>query len=176
MRRMTILFIGVGMILGVFVAAPGVIRAEEAKSVPAPADIGPVEADRLVREEKAALIDVRTQAEYVFVGHPAGAVNIPWELWNADTYQWTLNPLFDERVKARFTDPNQPLVVICRSANRSRVAGERLLQAGYRRVYNLLEGFEGDKDPKTGLRTLNGWRNRGLPTSYDLDRKLLYFP
>jgi rhodanese-related sulfurtransferase len=180
MKRMTILLTGMILVLAACVTGPSVRRGADAPTTanPAenPADVGPAEAARLAGESGALILDVRTQAEYVFVGHPAGAVNIPLELWDANTYQWSPNPRFEERVKARFPDQGVPLLLICRSANRSRDGAKLLAKAGYRRVYNILEGFEGDKDPKTGLRTLNGWRNRGLPTTYDLDRKLLYFP
>ena len=55
-------------------------------------------------------------------------------------------------------------------------AAERLVALGFARVFNMIESFEGEADPKTKYRTVNGWKNRGLPYTYDLDPKLLWPP
>ena len=71
------------------------------------------------------------------------------------------------------------MILICRSGDRSARAADLLAKAGYRRVYSITEGFEGDaaKDgAKVGQRTVNGWKNAGLPWSYKLDRAKMYFP
>ena len=59
------------------------------------------------------------------------------------------------------------IFVMCRSGGRSAMAAKALAQAGYTNVWNLVEGFEGDKDDQ-GVRSLNGWRNAGLPWIYKL--------
>ena len=74
---------------------------------------------------------------------------------------WEENPDFVAQVRREVA--TQALVLlICRSGQRSHRAAELLRQAGYRQVYNVLEGFEGAKDAQ-GRRILNGWRQRGLP-------------
>ncbi len=139
-------------------------------------DINPDQAYRLLQDHPTAvLLDVRTQAEYVFVGHPEKALNIPYEYWDEATYQWSDNPRFEEKVRARI-GKGVAVIVLCRSGNRSRKVAELLVALGYARVYNMVESFEGAADPVTKLRTVDGWRNRGLPYTYDLDRNLMYWP
>ncbi len=134
--------------------------------------------------QKVTILDVRTPEEYVFVGHPAMAVNIPSELW---TGKWSEekkdfplapNPDFEAQVKARFK-PDDVLLVMCRSGHRSAKAIERLAAAGFSNVYNIVDGFEGDKvgDAESyykGKRMKNGWRNSGAPWTYDLDPQLAF--
>jgi rhodanese-related sulfurtransferase len=139
------------------------------------ADVDPQEAYRIVREVKGAVIlDVRTQAEYVFNGHPEGAPNIPSELWDENTYEWSVNPLFVEKVEKRFSK-DQDIIIMCRSGGRSKRAANQLAGLGFTRVYNMVESFEGKSDTD-GLRTVNGWKNRGLPYTYKLDPQLMYWP
>ena len=115
----------------------------------------------------AVLLDVRSRMEYEYVGHPIGAVNVPWK----EFPHWQLDPLFVDKVRtaldgARLTTgrPEDLTVLsLCRSGSRSRSAGEMLLQNGFKDVYNIAEGFEGDKDAQHHRNTINGWRVRGLP-------------
>ncbi|MGQ9671359.1 MAG: rhodanese-like domain-containing protein [Desulfosoma sp.] len=136
--------------------------------------------------QKVKIVDVRTPEEYVFVGHPAMAVNIPLELWtgewNAEKKDFPLapNPNFEAQVKARF-QPNDVLLVMCRSGHRAAKAIERLVAAGFTNVYNIVDGFEGDKikDPESyydGKRMKNGWKNSGAPWTYSLDPQLVFIP
>lgn len=134
--------------------------------------------------QKVAILDVRTPEEYVFVGHPAMAVNIPSEVW---TGKWSdekkdfplaPNPDFEAQVKARFKT-DDTLLVICRSGHRSAAAIERLVAAGFTNLYNVVDGFEGDKvaDAESyfkGKRMRNGWKNSGAPWTYDLDPNLVF--
>ncbi|MDH3666843.1 MAG: rhodanese-like domain-containing protein [Paracoccaceae bacterium] len=69
-----------------------------------------------------------------------------------------------------------PVFVICRSGGRSAIAARQLVDAGYTNVWNLVEGFEGDKNPETGQRELNGWRNAGLPWAYKLSSDTAWQP
>lgn len=136
--------------------------------------------------QKVKIVDVRTPEEYVFVGHPVMAVNIPSELWtgewNAEMKDFPLapNPNFEAQVKARF-QPNDVLLVMCRSGHRSAKAIERLVAAGFTNVYNIVDGFEGDKirDAESdydGKRMKNGWKNSGAPWTYSLDPQLVFIP
>ncbi|MHB9117836.1 MAG: rhodanese-like domain-containing protein [Burkholderiales bacterium] len=114
--------------------------------------------DFLQTHPEAVLIDVRSEMEFLFVGHPVGAILVPWY----NTPDWDLNPHFVGEVKMA-ASLNRPVVLICRSGNRSVEAGHALESAGMPEVYNVLYGFEGELDEHHHRGTLNGWRNDGLP-------------
>ena len=114
--------------------------------------------DFLQSRPDAVLIDVRSELEFLFVGHPVGAIMIPWY----NTPDWDLNPHFVAEVKMA-ASMNRPVVLICRSGNRSVEAGLKLERAGVADVYNVLHGFEGDLDEHHRRGMLNGWRFDGLP-------------
>ena len=120
----------------------------------------------------AVLIDVRSQAEYTFVGHPPMAHNIPWMLWNAEKYSFEPNPRFGEDIVAKF-DKDLPILFLCRSGGRSTSAGKKALSLGFKVVYNVVQGFEGSKD-NAGHRTVNGWKNAGVPYTFDVEERLKY--
>jgi rhodanese-related sulfurtransferase len=109
----------------------------------------------------ALLVDCRSEMEYLFVGHPAGALHVSWN----DGPEWEVNPHFVGQVKklAGTNHAHRPIVLICRSGNRSTEAGEALEQAGFTDVYNVLHGFEGDLDEHHHRGSKNGWRFEGLP-------------
>lgn len=114
-----------------------------------------------LRENSLALfIDCRSTIEYFFVGHPAGAVHVAWN----DGDDWEINPHFVGEVKrlAGEVQP-RPLVIICRSGNRSVDAGLALEAAGFTEVINVLHGFEGALDEHHHRGAVNGWRCDGLP-------------
>jgi rhodanese-related sulfurtransferase len=130
------------------------------------------------------IIDVRTPEEYIFIGHPAMAWNIPMKFvhhkWDAEAKKpvMTTNADFVAQVK-KIVRPGDTLLVTCRSGQRSAPAVDLLAEAGFTKVYSVIDGFEGDKvkDPANvfkGQRKKNGWRNAGLPWTYDLDPKLMY--
>jgi rhodanese-related sulfurtransferase len=130
------------------------------------------------------IIDVRTPEEYIFVGHPAMAWNVPLKFiehrWDADKKKPVMrtNPDFVEQVK-RIASPDDVVLVTCRSGQRSAPAVDLLAKAGYKKAYSVVDGVEGDKvkDPSNGdygKRKVNGWKNAGLPWTYDLDPKLMY--
>ena len=96
--------------------------------------------------------------EFLFVGHPVGAIHIAWN----DGPDWEINPHFVAQVRAA-ADQTQPVVLICRSGNRSMDAGAALEEAGFTKVYNVLHGFEGDLDENHQRNKTNGWRVDGLP-------------
>lgn len=106
----------------------------------------------------AVFIDVRSEMEHLFVGHPDGSILIPWQ----DVPGWNVNPDFLARVKAAATS-DRPVVLMCRSGKRSETAGQFLESAGLTRVYNMLHGFEGDLDEHHHRNSVNGWRVDGLP-------------
>jgi rhodanese-related sulfurtransferase len=128
----------------------------------------PQEAYNLLEANPSAvLIDVRSSMEYLFVGHPKGAVHVAW----IDEPDWTVDPNFPAHVRQVMlgglscseNDKCAPVVLICRSGKRSQEAGEMLIESGFPEVYNVLEGFEGELDGEHHRSTVGGWRYHGLP-------------
>ena len=123
----------------------------------------PKEAWQLMQEHpNALLIDTRSHMEFLFVGHPAGAIHIPW----IDEPDWTVNPHFTTQVRQAIlggAGGAAPVILICRSGVRSLEAGKALIEAGMREVYNIGEGFEGALDDKHHRSSVGGWRFHGLP-------------
>jgi rhodanese-related sulfurtransferase len=150
-------------------------------------DVSPTLAYIMIEKNPARsfLVDVRTQPEYQFVGHAEGAYNIPFRFWSKilddKGYTETANPDFGKDLLARFNPRTDTLFFICRSGGRSAAAAEEAVKAGWpeEKVYSVMGGFEGDKvtfrkSAFYGQRKLGGWRNEGLPWTYDMDRKLVY--
>ncbi len=108
---------------------------------------------------EAKLIEVRTRMEYAFVGHSKDAAHIPWK----EFPDWQVNDRFLDAVREVAADPDTPLLLLCRSGQRSLDAARVLEQAGYRQLINVLEGFEGDLDAEKHRGTQGGWRFHGLP-------------
>lgn len=123
--------------------------------------LSPKEAHAFLQSDpEALLIDVRSEIEFLFVGHPVGAIHVSWN----DGPDWDVNPHFVGEVrKLAGHGGERPVVLICRSGNRSETAGEALLSAGFKHVVNVLHGFEGELDDKHHRNSVNGWRFDGLP-------------
>ncbi len=115
--------------------------------------------DFLKKHPEAKLIDIRSSMEFLFIGHPKGCIHIGW----MEEPDWDINPNFVEEIKAAQGDGNIPIVMICRSGNRSEKAGDQLLEAGLVNIYHISDGFEGDRDENNHRGTQNGWRFHGLP-------------
>lgn len=115
----------------------------------------------LQKNADALFIDCRSEMEYLFVGHPVGALHVAWN----DGPEWEVNPHFVGQVKklAGTDHSTRPIVLICRSGNRSQEAGEELERHGFTRVYNVVGGFEGPLNAKHQRNTTSGWRYEGLP-------------
>ncbi len=133
-----------------------------------PKDLTPQQAWQLIQDDpRAILVDIRSSMEFLFVGHPRGAVHVPW----IDEPDWTINPDFVTDIRklvlggAICTEDEgcAPIILICRSGKRSLEAGHVLLEAGFNRVFHVGEGFEGDLDDDHHRSALGGWRFRGLP-------------
>lgn len=136
--------------------------------------------------EHVKILDVRTAEEYLFVGHPTMAWNVPLAL---QVYQWDAtgrslpmkpNDRFLAEVKKLFS-PSDTLLVMCRSGGRSAMAVNLLAKAGFKQVYNITDGFEGDtvSDAESvfhGQRMRNGWKNSGAPWTYELDPEKMRWP
>ncbi len=130
------------------------------------------EAYEMAKKPSSYLVDVRSIAEYVFVGHPEIACSIPSAFWSEEEKDFLTNDTLIEDLTARFKK-NDVLIFLCRSGVRSLSAAKIMVQAGYRKVYNLTQGFEGEKD-ENGYRTIGGWKNSGVSYTYDLDENLVY--
>jgi len=131
------------------------------------------------------IIDVRTPEEYLFVGHPTMAWKIPVAIqsyeWDSEGKEYPMKPLpdFVARVSS-VAKPDDTIFVMCRSGGRSATAVNMLARAGFRNVWNITDGMEGDvvDDPSSaflGQRVINGWKNAGLPWTCKLtpDRMVL---
>lgn len=135
-------------------------------SEPYAGDIEPEEAWRMLAAEPAAtLIDVRTPAEWAYVGIPdlnalgKQPLFVPWLLFPT----MTLNERFVEQLVASGIERGAPLIFICRSGARSRSAAIRMTAEGYAPCYNIGSGFEGDPDAERHRGRINGWKVAGLP-------------
>ncbi len=132
--------------------------------------------------DSVKVIDVRTPEEYAFVGHAEMAWNIPvafvtYQRKDGKTeYGARPNPDFVAEVK-KLTQPTDTLLLMCRSGGRSAMAINQLAAAGFKNLYNITDGFEGDKvdDPGSvyfGKRMRNGWKN-SVPWTYGIDPEKL---
>jgi rhodanese-related sulfurtransferase len=123
----------------------------------------------LSEDEKSVLVDVRTQAEWAYVGvpdlGPLGKTPIfqEWQVYPSMQVVADFTPRLVAALTARGADRSTPLVFICRSGVRSRAAAIALTDAGWARCYNIAEGFEGGLDATRKRGALGGWRARGLP-------------
>ena len=106
----------------------------------------------------AKLVDVRTKPELLYVGRVPGSVLVEWQTYPGNAR----NPDFLGQL-AEAVEPDATLMFLCRSGVRSHFAADAAAQAGFRDSYNVLEGFEGDKDAHGHRNRLGGWRYAGLP-------------
>jgi rhodanese-related sulfurtransferase len=133
-------------------------------------DVDPTEAWKMLTEnEQATLVDVRTQAEWGYVGVPDLAslgkrpVLLEWQTYPAKS----LNPDFVASLAQALPDKDAPMLFICRSGARSRAAAIAMTAAGYRRCYNVAHGFEGNPDEARHRGQIAGWKAAGLPWIQD---------
>ncbi|MCR6630659.1 MAG: rhodanese-like domain-containing protein [Magnetospirillum sp.] len=129
-------------------------------------DLTPTQAwERLQSEPNAKLIDVRTQAEWTYVGIPdlAGLgkqpILVQWQAFPA----MSRNDAFADQLKSQGVQPGDTLLFLCRSGVRSKAAAELMTQLGFGAAYNILEGFEGPLDGSRHRGGAAGWKATGLP-------------
>ncbi len=106
----------------------------------------------------AKLVDVRTKAELEWVGRVPESVAIEWNAWPGGK----LNPDFVSQLESQ-VGKDTPVMFLCRSGGRSHSAAAAAAKAGYVAAFNVLEGFEGDKNSEGHRNTSGGWRVAGLP-------------
>ena len=121
----------------------------------------PEEAHELLQAKPTAkLIDVRTRAECDWVGRVPNAIEVEWQSYPSMQRNEQFLLQLEQAISKQM-----PVLFICRSGGRSGAAAAAATQAGYIECYNVLEGFEGDKD-EAGHRGLrNGWQAKKLPWS-----------
>ena len=124
--------------------------------------VTPAQAWELFSGGEAQLVDVRSAEERKFVGHVPGSVHVAW----ATGTSLTRNPRFLRELESKF-GKDQPLLLLCRSGKRSALAAEAASKAGFRSVFNVLEGFEGDRNADQQRGKTDGWRWAGLPWLQD---------
>ena len=117
----------------------------------------PAEAHALM-QQGAKLVDVRTKAELQYVGSVPGSEAIEWNAYP----EGTRNPNFLKQLEDA-VGKETPVMFLCRSGVRSHYAAIVATDAGWTAAYNVLEGFEGDKDTEGHRGKLGGWRKAGLP-------------
>ncbi len=139
---------------------------------------------------KVLFVDVRTRGELQFIGMPTLVdVHVPY-LVEAEPPQWdeassafklVPNAGFvagvDRALARKQLDRDAPVIVLCQGGLRAARAANALTAAGYRNVYAVIDGFEGDPaadGPAKGQRIVNGWRNAGLPWTTRLDRVVVF--
>jgi rhodanese-related sulfurtransferase len=124
--------------------------------------VTPPDAWALAQAGKAILVDVRTAEERKFVGHVPGTLHVAWATGTA----LTRNPRFERELEAK-AGKDKTILLLCRSGKRSALAAEAATKFGFRDVYNVLEGFEGEIDERQQRGGLGGWRYHGLPWIQD---------
>lgn len=121
--------------------------------------------EALRNDASARLVDVRTRAEWTFVGVPLtgesdrATIFIEWQRYPT----MDVDPRFPEELARACPDKAAPLYFICRSGARSLAAAELATSLGYERCYNVVDGFEGPPDPSGQRGRVAGWKAAGLP-------------
>lgn len=196
----TLFYVLVGSFICLAAMFQGVAHSQE------PKDILSIEAyDMLNTVPNTYLIDVRTRAEYQFVGHAPMAYLFPYIFFtdqlvkNGETYEYKLtrkNKTFLDEISQKFQKTNN-LLILCRDGQRSMLAARELIKSGFKNVYNVKDGFEGplfpffedenrhkfyrqlalrNKIPDYNHRRFYGWQWWGLPWTYDIEPKYAYPP
>ena len=138
-----------------------------------------IEATSMVENEAIFILDVRTPQEWNWVGHPGPnkldegdyltghVLNVAYKVYHEGYSKGDILIVNTEFVKdvERLLSKDAVIITMCRSGKRSAEAARALEAAGFTSVYNMLTGFEGEKDD-SGYRTINGWKVDGLPYNY----------
>lgn len=194
MDRRKVLTLAAGAVLGG--ATQGARRAAAAPDTALPKSkqtvlglyMTPREAAETMAKEgtKTLFVDVRTRGEMMFTGWtPAIDGHVPFvdvtEFWDWDDkegrYRLEAHPTFSQDVgrllAAKGLAKTDRVIVMCRSGDRSARAVDKLAEAGFTQVYSQHEGFEGDL-AADGRRSVNGWKNAGLPWTFKPDKAKFY--
>jgi len=190
-NKLTAIFMTLGMLTTTTALAIEAASVPELKRTQLGLYLTSAEAYETATKEKLLFLDVRTRAEVNFLGIPTVAdANIPYmEMDNM--YSWDEkkgvfklehNSGFmtevQQRLKQKGLDTNAKIIVLCRSGDRSAKAADLLAKSGYKNVYSVVDGYEGDvakEGDRKGQRAVNGWRNTNLPWTYSLAKEKMYF-
>ncbi len=123
--------------------------------------VTPPEAWQLYRTGRARLVDVRTAPEVRYVGRVPDALHVEWHGTDADQVERFVQDL------KRVVQPEETVLLLCRSGVRSHHAAHFAHKAGYVNAYNVLEGFEGQRNHVHQRGFVDGWRSHGLPWIQD---------
>jgi len=182
-----------GLLAGLLFSGISFAEIAKKKQTPQELYLTAVEAYDFVQKngKDVLFIDVRTRAEVDFLGMPTVAdANIPymlegdWGQWDEkkSTFKLAPNsgflPALEKQLAKKGLNKQSKIVLMCRSGSRSAKAANLLSQAGYKNVYSVVDGFEGDKakdGAHKGQRVVNGWKNANLPWSYKLDKEKMYW-
>lgn len=134
-------------------------------------DISPEQCWQMLSEsgQQTIVVDVRTSAEWAFVGMPELAdtmtplVRQEWQRFPAMDVNPDFADALDERLKAAGADPSIRICFLCRSGARSLAAAKAMHAKGYASSYNIVGGFEGDPNADGHRGRINGWKAAGLP-------------
>ena len=124
--------------------------------------VTPQEAWLLVSERAGVLVDVRTAEERKFVGYVPGSLHVAWQVGTA----MQTNPRFLRELESK-VPKEAALLLLCRSGQRSAAAAAAATKAGFKHVYNVSEGFEGELDERQQRGRRGGWRFHELPWAQD---------
>lgn len=126
--------------------------------------IAPVDAWALITAGAATLVDVRSAEERHFVGRVPTGEHVAW----ATGLSLNRNPRFVKELEIKVKgQKDQPILLLCRSGKRSALAAEAAAKAGFTRVYNILDGFEGELNDQQQRGSDGGWRHADLPWLQD---------
>jgi rhodanese-related sulfurtransferase len=125
-------------------------------------NVSPENAWRLFSSGQAHLVDVRSAEERKFVGHVAHSLHVAWQTG----LTLIKNPRFLQELEHELPK-DAVILLLCRSGNRSAAAATGATAAGFKHVFNVREGFEGDLDVHKQRGMIGGWRQRGLPWVQD---------
>jgi rhodanese-related sulfurtransferase len=174
--------------------SPSPAPKKESHQIPQGLYVTPQQAyDMITKDEKVILVDVRTPEEWMFVGYtPLAKIMLPSVMFDysqMDTRQnlprympapnsnWISD--FEEKLADLDGNQDSKIIVMCRSASERAAPMAKVLdQYGYKNVYLLLGGFEGGtvkEGDKKGFRLVNGWKNAGLPWTYNIEADKVYF-
>jgi rhodanese-related sulfurtransferase len=137
-------------------------REAQELSLPYAGGVRPEDAWALFQAGEAVIVDVRTAEERKFVGQVPESKHVAW----ATGLSLSRNPRFAKELEGK-AGKDDVILLICRSGKRSAAAAEAAAKAGFRNVFNILEGFEGDLDEQQRRGGFNGWRHAGLPWIQD---------
>ena len=133
-------------------------------------DISAFEAYSLLeKDETAVLVDVRTKAEWSYVGVPnlsglgKQTLLIEWQEFPSMAINPNFAATLEATLKEKGVAPNAPVLFLCRSGARSRAAAIAMTQAGHTRCFNIATGFEGPLDDSRHRGAIDGWKAQGLP-------------